>query len=808
MFRNYLKIALRNLNGNRVYSAINIGGIAFSVAAFIFILQYVGFEQSVNQFHQNLPYIYRLLGEEKGEYSDYTNAPLGPTLKNNFPEVKAFCRIMEPSTAKGIVSAQTTGTAPALFRENKMIYADGSFFEVFTFPLIAGTNRLGLPQNVAISATAAKKYFNQANPVGQTLVLINQFGERPYTVCAVYQDMPASSDLQADLVFSLQTLANPANLNGNEGWASLDGWDSSFLGTFLLLKNGVNSQSFEQKMNMQFHKLRPEATFSLALQPLRYLHLAATLDTRMPVTGRLAFVYLMGGIALLILLIAGLNYINLSTASSLKRAKEVGVRKVVGASRSQLIRQFLLESFLLNGIGFVLALGLVALLQKSFNLLMEKDLSLLKLLSNPILSLGLLFLFIGMASSGAYVASVLSAFPTLETLKGALGKSSKGILLRKTLVVFQFTISVALIIATLTLYRQLSYMQTKDLGMNMEQMLVIKGPELGVDSVRKKGIQAFQDEFARFSFVKNYSQSGTVPGNFYNYQAAGITRLNPQPGEDKKQYAIAYIDDHYFDTYGIKLASGMNFTPAISAQGPNSAKVILNESAAKKLGFADPQSAVGQKILNGKEIEVIGVVKDYHHQSLQSLIDPTLFVPANSGAYFSLRLSGEQMPQQVAILERLFKKYFVGNPFEYFFADENYNKLYRIEQQNSQLFLIAATLAIVISCLGLFGLATFSVEQKTKEIGIRKVLGASVGQIVTLLSKDFIILVLIALVIASPIAWWAMNRWLQDFAYRIDLGWPIFAAAGVLAVCIALFTVSFLALRAALSNPIKALRQE
>jgi putative ABC transport system permease protein len=810
MFQNYLKIAFRNLLHNRVYSAINIGGVAFSVAAFIFILQYIGFEQGVNRFHAKLPDIYRLLAEEKSEYAEYTNAPLGPTLKTNFAEIQAFCRIMDPGTAKGIVSAQSSKSvaAPVLFRENKAIYADADFFEVFSFPITTGVNQLKLPQTVAISTSAAKKYFNSENAIGKRLVLTNQFGERAYTVCAVFRDMPAQSDLQADLVFSLQTLANPANLNGNEMWASLDGWNASFLQTYLLLKPGTALPNFEPKINAFLHKIRPETSFSLILQPLRYMHLAPTLDAQMPVTGRLSFVYLMGGIALLILLIAGLNYINLSTAGSLKRAKEVGVRKVIGATRAQLISQFLLESLLLNGIGFVSALILVVVLQNPFNRLMEKDLSVLELVTNPIWGLGLLFLFVGMALSGAYVSRILSAFSTAETLKGIFAKSAKGIFLRKTLVVFQFTVSVILIIATLALYRQLSYMQNQDLGMNMTQMLVVKGPELGVDSIRRKGIVAFQNEIAGFSFVKTYCNSGSVPGNFYNYQAAGITRPNPQTGEDKKQYAIAFIDDHYFDTYGIKLASGANFSSAMCAQGAKSAKVILNERAAQQLGFADPQSAIGQKVMNGDAFEVIGVIKDYHHQSLQSLIDPMIFMPAYNGAYFSLSMSGEQMKQQVGQLERVFKKYFVGNPFEYFFADENYNKLYHIEQQNSQLFLIAAALAILISCLGLFGLATFSVEQKTKEIGIRKVLGASVGQIVTLLSKEFMLLVFVALAVATPIAWWAMDRWLQDFAYRIALGWQIFATAGLMALGIALCTVSFLALKAAVANPVKSLRQD
>jgi len=811
MFQNYFKIALRNLWKNRTFTFVNVIGIAFSITAFLFILEYISFERGVNTFHKNLPNLYRVLSQDKmGKTYGYSQSALASTLQQNFGEVKSYCRIAE-DIANGIVtySQQAGGQNVQSFREENAIYADADFFKLFSFPIIAGNASLQQANTVAIARSQAKKYFNTDNAIGKMLTLHNQFGTTSYTVSAVFKDVPKNSDLQFDMVFALQTLANPANLNGNI-WADLNSWDSYFVKTYLLLANNSDYKALEKKINAFKIKMFPESKdLPPLLQPMRYMHLGKNLNENYDTFGNLGFVYLIGSIGLLILIIAWLNYINLSTASSLKRAKEVGIRKVVGANRGQLAGQFLGESLLLNLGGFVIAAGLVQILQPGFNQLIGKDLSAWVLLQNSAWIFGLLLLLAGLMVSGGYVAYILSGFPTADTLKGTFSKSLKGVLLRKSLVVFQFTISVVLIAATLILYRQLQFMQNQNLGVSLEQRVVITAPEVVEEGTYKPKSIAFQNEVAQLPFVKKYSNAGVVPGNDYNFSTAGITRLNPNPEDDKKDYKMAIIDNFYLDAYDIKLAAGNNFTSAMCEKGwGESHKVMINEKAAAAFGFVSAAAAVGQQILWGVPFEIVGVVKDYHHQSLRQAIDPIIFLPRAYTGNTMVLLPTNQIQANMKQLERLYRQTFPGNPFEYFFVDETFDKQYAAEKQYGLLFFLASGLAILISCLGLFGLATFSVEQKTKEIGIRKVLGASVSNIVTLISKDFLLLVIIAFVIATPIAWWAANQWLQDFAYRAELSWWIFGIAGVLAGLIAVLTVSFQAIRAAVANPVESLKNE
>ena len=699
--------------------------------------------------------------------------------------------------------------------------ADGSFFDLFSFPVMAGQpTRLTQPNTVAMSAAAARKYFADKPALGQVLTLNNQFGKTPYTVVAVYTDIPGNSDIQADMVFSLTTLNNPANLNGS-GWADPKGLESNYLNTYLQLAGAANVPSLESKLTrliVQKNARFAETKASLKLQPVRQIHLADSLADTYPTTGKLSFVYLIGGVALLILLIAWFNYVNLSTVASLKRSKEVGIRKVAGATRGALIGQFLGESLLLNILGFGLGLLLLMMLQKSFNELIGKQLSLNILAVGNLWIAGLVFLVIGALASGGYTAFALSGMSPINTLKGngqaTTGRSrfswSAGTM-RQSLVVFQFAVSIALIVATTILYRQLQFMQNQDLGISTAQVLVIRGPEANKDSTFKQRSSAFRNELAGQSFVQRVSLTGTVPGQYYSFATSGIVKQrNAHPDDDKKTYNIAIVDDQYVATFGIKLAAGRNITPAEAESGWAGHRVMLNETAVKWLGFSSAQAAVGQQINWQGGSEIVGVMKDYHHQSLQQSIGPIVFQPAYNDHYFALKLATKNggVQDNVAQLSDLYRQYFPGNPFEYYFADENYNKQYQTEQQYGRIFTVAAGLAILIACLGLFGLAAFTAEQRTKEIGVRKVLGASVASIVTLLSKDFLKLVLIAIVIASPIAWWAMNKWLQGFAYKIDIEWWVFVGAGLLAVGIALLTVSFQSVRAALMNPVKSLRSE
>jgi putative ABC transport system permease protein len=663
------------------------------------------------------------------------------------------------------------------------------------------------PNTVALSATKARTYFGDTKPIGRTLTLNNQFGRTLYTVTAVYADMPRNSDLSFDAVFSLQTLANPANLNGN-GWARLDGFDGTYLTTFLQLAERADYKALEGKLDELKKKRDARDESRFLLQPATNMHLAASLSDPYRTSGSLGFVYLLSGIAGLILVIAWFNYINLSTAGALKRAREVGVRKVVGAGRSQLIGQFLGESLLLNLVGFGVAFGIVMLLQNVFNEFIQKELSLSMLFTGGFWLVGLGMLLVGALASGSYVAFAMTSFQPVQTLKGTF-RTGRGGWLRKTLVVAQFGASVVLVVATLVLYRQLQYMQDKDLGVQIDQRVVINGPQVGDERTLAPYTTALENQLSQLPYVKNFCQTGIVPGNNYNFNAGGITKQNPHPDDVKKSYSMGIIDDRYLKTYGIGLVAGRNFTVREAELAwEKSAKLMVNETAARQLGFASPAKAAGQVINWGQPYEIVGVVKDYHHQGLRQAIGPMIFLPRRSTANLTIQLTTSQIGRKIAELEKLYKASYPGNPFEYYFVDERYNEQYKSEQQYGQLFTIASGLAIFIACLGLFGLATFMTEQRNKEIGVRKVLGASVTSIVTLLSKDFLKLVLVAIILACPIAWYAMNRWLQDFAYKIDIEWWVFGLAGLLAVSIALLTVSFQSVRAALMNPVNSLRSE
>lgn len=812
MLHNYIKIAFRNLLKNKLFSGVNMAGLALGIAAFLLILEYIGFEKSVNGFHQNLPTLYRIVWQNKAgdAWSDMPPA-VATLMKQEFLEVKNFCRIVDNSIS-GIVSATDPNNPqnPKAFRETAIALADASFFTLFTFPLLQGdaSTALTRPNTVAVSESYARKYFGKAKAIGQVLTLNNQFGTTPYTVTAVYADMPQNSDLQFGLVFSLQTLANPANLNGND-WARLDSFDGAFLTTFLQLSEGTDYRALEDKFDRLKKQIRPQDDNRMRLQPAAQIHLAASLSDPYPTTGSLGFIYLLGGIAALILVIAWFNYINLSTAGALKRAKEVGVRKVVGAGRGQLIGQFLGESVLLNGLGFGLSLLLVSSFQDFFNALLKKELSLRVLMSGDFWLVGLALLVVGALASGGYTAFALSSFRPLQTLKGALGGRGKGGSLRKALVVFQFSVSVVLMIGTIVLYRQLQFMQNQKLGLQLEQRLVIHGPEAGKDETFKARTAAFEHELEQRPYVKSFCNTGTVPGNYYNFSTDGITRPNPQVGDDKKVYSMGFIDHRFLATYGIELAVGRNFTaPETEVGWEKNAKLLVNETAARRLGFASAAGAVGKFITWGKSFEIIGVVKDYHHQSLRETIAPIIFLPQNRGNWLTVQLTTDGVSSEMAELERLYKAAYPGNPFEFFFVDENYNRQYQTEQQYGTVFMAASLLAIFIACLGLFGLATFTTEQRTKEIGVRKVLGASVGSIVALLSTDFLKLVLIGFLVASPVAWYTSQYWLQHFPYKMELTWWIFAGAGLLAGLIALATISFQSIKVALTNPVTSLRSE
>ncbi len=808
MLYNYFKIAYRNFIKNPIFSAINVGGLSLSIAAFILILQYVSFEVSVNTFHKNLPDLYRVLFETKeGQVYDYSAPIIGTLAKQQFGEVDKYCRVAE-GIGNGIVKVGENANLKT-FKEEHIAYADGSFFDMFSFSIQEGNGlKIKETNTVAISSSTAKKYFNQQNALGNVLTVNNEFGENLYTIVAVFNDFPQNSDLRFDIILSLQTLANPANLHGAD-WANLDG-TSSYLTTFLQLQPKADFKLLEAHVNEFKKKVDPDDEDAIRLQPMKNIHLAASLNDHYISYGNLGFLYLIGGIALLIVVIAWFNYINLSTAGALKRAKEVGIRKVIGASKQQLVLQFLRESFFLNIVALLLAFAIVNIGQPVFNEIIGKPLSFSLLTQNAFWIFGSMIFIFGSVASGGYAAFVLSSFKPSQTLKGIFSKSSTGIALRKTLVVFQFSISILLIAATFILYQQLQFVQNQNLGMNLNQLVVINGPEVGKDNTYTQRKESFKNELTQASFVEKYSGSGSVPTQGYNYSNSGITKMNALPGEEKNNYNISFIDDHFFDTYEINFEAGQNFTYADCNKKQSEVdRLILNEQAARQLGFQSPQEAIGSKIKwYEKEYEIKGIVKDYHHLSLRQTIAPIIYIPQFNSGFFTVKLKPGNTQAELISLEKIYKEYFPGNPFEYFFVNENYFNQYRAEQQYGKIFTATSCLAIFVACLGLFGLATFTVEQRTKEIGIRKVMGASISQISILLSRDFLKLVVISILIASPLAWWAMHTWLQAFAYRVEITIWIFALAGALAIFIALLTVGSRAIQAAMSNPVKSLRSE
>jgi putative ABC transport system permease protein len=809
MFLNYLKVALRALRKRRAFTFINMAGLAFGIAAFLLILQYVAFEWSTNRFHRNGDHLYRVVVEDK-DWKGFVTAPaIAAALKANLPGVEAYTRVA-PGIGNGVVTyfgnGAVGGKPVKSLRETEVLYVDGNFLDVFSFPLVRGRPSLHEPQTLALSESGARKYFGSDNPLGKVLVLNNQFGNTPYTVRAVFKDVPANSDLQFDILLSLSTLATPTGRAGND-WADPNGWNGSITTTFLVLKNGADAAQTAAKATVLMARLRPGSGLKIWFQPFSEIHLAPSLGYSLPTTGQVEVVLLLAAVSILVLMIAWVNYVNLSTAYALDRAKEVGIRKVVGAGRGQLVVQYLLESLLLNGAGLGLALLLVNLLQPLFNRVIEKPLSLSVLDQGWFLAGGLLFVGLGTLVSGGYVALVLSAYEPIRVLKGTFKRSAGGVLLRKGLVVFQFSVSILFIVGTFVLYRQLGYMRDQQrLGMNLDQLLVLNGPFINSPDRGQKQ-ETFRQELARLPFVQAVAGSGNVPGMGHNWHAEGLTSQKSQPGDEKKGFAILMIDDQYLNVYGISLLGGTNFTRAMSEKPWDQGVMLVNESAARQFGFVNPAEAVGKTIKWGKDYEILGVVKDYHHTSVREAINPTIFVPT-LGGNFTVKIATERMPEKLAQIRQLFGRLFPADPFEYYFADENYDKQYQAEQKLGQLFTASSVLAVCIACLGLFGLAAFTAAQRTKEIGIRKVMGASTFSLVRLLSADFLKLVVVAFVVAVPLAWYAVRLGLQHFAYQIPFPWWILGLTGLLALVIALVTVSFQSIKLALTNPASSLRSE
>jgi putative ABC transport system permease protein len=808
MLINYLKIAWRTLRKQQGFSFINIFGLAVGLACCMLIMLYVLDELSYDRYNEKADRIYRVQSDIKFGGNDMHFAvspdPIGPTLKKDYPQVEQFVRLHH----RGTWSVKRTGE-PTNLREDNITFADSTLFDVFTLPLISGNPKRALaePNSVVISESAAKRHFGAQNPMGQPLIFDNN---RTFKVTGVMRDMPTNSHFRSDFFISM--------LNDDYSWGQ---WLSNNHHTYILLKPRTDPVAFAKNFETVIQKyVGPQAMQMLGstmeqfrkagnslnywLIPLTDIHLHSKQQIELAPNGDIQYVYIFSAVALFILLIACINFMNLATARSANRAKEVGVRKVMGSERQQLVGQFMTESILTTTLAMVLALIIVAAALPGFNTIAAKELAIGQLVSPYYLPLLIALPIVVGLLAGSYPALFLSSFQPITVLKGKINVSFRSAGLRSGLVVFQFMMSVILIVGTIIIYRQITFIQTKNVGFNRDHILTVHG----VYAIGKQA-ETFKQEVLRLPGVINGSISGYLPtpsnrsdNSFY---AVGQSDMNK--GVNMQNWPVDY---DYLKTMGMKLVKGRDFSKEF---GADSSAIILNEAAVKVFGFKDP---IGKriwdfddpKLTTRRTFTIIGVVKNFHFESLRRNIGAlSMILDPNSGAA-SFRLSSADIPALIKQIEAKWKQIAPGQAFSYQFMDDSFDDMYRAEQRIGTIALTFAGLAILIACLGLFGLAAFMAEQRTKEIGVRKVLGASVTSIIGLLSKDFLKLVFIAIIIASPVAWYAMNQWLKDFAYKIDIEWWIFALAGLLAIGIALLTVSFQSIKAALMNPIKSLRSE
>jgi putative ABC transport system permease protein len=801
MLINYLKIALRNLKRRGSFSLINILGLAVGIAVCTVLYLYVSYENSYDRFNKNADNIYRLKNvryyKSGTDSSTGCVALLGPTLKEEIPEVKDFVRVRKISM---LVSANNH-----YYNEKNIFWADSSFLTMFSFPLISGSARTALTErySAVITKDINEKYFGNEKAIGKTI----QIGGTDFKITGVAENVPPNSHIKFDILISFSTQLTDRFC-----------WGCNNNNTYILVKPGTRKSVIESKLPLIVSKLnnRQKDGFERAyfLQPLTEIHLHSNLRFEHEENGNANTVYFLSLIAVIILLIAWINYINLSTARSIERAKEVGLRKVVGAGFGTLVRQFLLESFIINLIAALISVFVVQMTFPFWSKIIGVPGS-FSLWGNTGLFIFLIILvFVSPVFAGIYPAFILSSYSPVSILKGSFKSSLRGILLRKGLVVFQFTISIILIAVIIVFERQLSFMMNKNLGFDIKQKLIVNVPaQIQPGQDRVNSYNAFIDELKKKSLIEEATFSSVLPG-MENGDVSGGVRQSIQTQEQGKQVYFVYVAQNYWKFFNIDLISGRNFFESdINGlyQRDNEKKgLIINTSAMKALGFDSPEEAIGTPIIHDdiKIGNVIGVVKDYHQQSLDKEIEPTIFEGVTRGNYFIFSVNTQDLSKKIEGIKANFVNMFPGNPFEYNFLDEFFDRQYRNDINTAEIFSVFTFLSIFISCLGLIGLSSLMITYRTKEIGIRKVLGASVRSLLVLLSNEFIKWIIIANVIAWPIAYYFMNKWLQDFAYHTEMSWWMFALSGGMALLFALATISFQAVKAATANPVESLRYE
>jgi len=798
MIKNYFKIAWRNLWKNKLFSFINITGLAVGVTCCVLIFLYVQNELSYDTFNKNADKIYRITSFIHQEKKDEQFAPTSPVmaekLRSAFPEVKKIVRFSPVR--------RPVAYGDKRFYDTKILYADSTLFDIFTLAFVEGNPKTALhaPYNIVLTEKIAKKYFGKEPALGKMLKLSDTLG---LVVTGVMKDIPATSHFTLDCIVSRSTMLE---MNKNvPGWRenSEENFFNCEAFSYLLLENKIDIRSFEDKANKFLDKEQADQKKSIGMwmnikmQPLLDIHLKSHLDHEFSSTNSdITYVYIFSATAFLILLIACCNFINLSTARSLNRSKEIGLRKVIGAKRGQLIAQFLGESVLFSLIASLLSLILVVLAIPLFNSFIGTTLS---------LNLSVVWIYLAIISgvgflAGLYPAILMSSFAPIRSLKGKISHGVADVFFRKGLVVFQFSIAIILIIGTSLILKQLNFIEDRNIGLNKEQVVAIELKGIG----QGKG-DVLIKELARNPKVVNTSIN--------NFSFKGIPNITLLPEgfatNELTACSVISVDENFLKTMQIGLVEGRNFSKDFPTDVDEA--FIVNEAAVKEFRWKTPKEAIGKKVdwAFDKSGKIIGVVKNFNYESMREDIKPLLIhvFPQWFGT-ITLRLKTDNLPSTISNLESTWKSVAGDTPFKYAFLEDDFDSLYKSEQNMRSVLGAFTFISILVACLGLFGLAAFTIKQRFREIGIRKVLGSSVPNIVQLLSKDFLKLVFISILIASPIAWYAMNKWLQDFAYKVDISWWIFLLAGFMAVLIAFATVSFQAIKAAIANPIKSLRTE
>lgn len=808
MFKNYLKTAFRNLAKNKGFTFINVFGLALGLATCMLIVFYVFDELSYDRFNTKADRIYRVNNDIKfgGNTNSYavSPAPMAAAFLAELPDVEQVVRFRD----KGGFQVKK---GDLRIKERKVIYADPSVFSVFTFPLLQGDPATALqePRTVVLNESTAKKYFGAGNVVGKTLVFNDSL---LYKVTGVMKDIPTQAHFNYDFFLSMASLDESRDLS----------WLSNNFNTYVLLKNGATPKAVEAKfpkmvnehvgpqlqaaIHLSIGNLEKSGNyFRFSLTPLLDIHLRSNRVAELGMNGNIQYVYIFGAIAAFILLIACVNFMNLSTARSSNRAREVGVRKVLGSPRKYLVAQFLSESVMVTFIATVIAVVGARLLLPLFNQMAGKEMAITTQTLIWLIPILLVLVVVIGCLAGSYPALFLSGFQPIDVLKGKLSAGFKGGMLRSGLVIFQFFISICLIIGTMVIYNQLKYIQSKDLGYNRDQVLVVQN----VYTIGRQ-TPVFKKEVERMPDVKSVTLTGFLPTEGYNNST---TLFQDRSMDSKRALSTQYwsVDDTYIPTLGMKLVAGRNFSHLLST---DSSAVIINETAARKLGFADPINKLlfvptDNMALHTKLLHIVGVVKDFNFRSLRENVTPVVLAYGDDWGALAVKIKTANIPALIDRIKTKWKEMAPGQQLQYSFMDLDFKATYDAEQRIGTIFVTFTTLAIIIACLGLFGLAAYAAEQRTKEIGVRKVLGANVSTIVAMLSKDFILLVLISIAFAVPISWWAMQKmFLQDFAYRQNIQWWVFVSAGLGAIVIAFVTISFQSIKAALTNPVTSLRSE